>query len=235
MPEATPVQEVAATTEALTTPGPTEEVATEEVQEVEGEELEPEEVEQPSGEPKSVPYRRFTEVYGRMRELERTLVDLAKHPEPATRELAPEPEPDYDNMTPTQFAKAMREQMRKDAEAIVKSNVAPMGESVARDRAVRDIEATQKEFPDFWSYQDAMLPIAKTHPTLTAREVYLIASGDKGAAKKAVLTRMNDKVKAKARAKVETRSSGKESVVEKTEYKSIKEAALANAKKLGLM
>ena len=69
---------------------------------------------------------------------------------------------------------------------------------------------------------------------MTAEEVYFLAKGDKGAVTKSVVARQKEKMLAKKKANVEKRSSSVDKITENKEFKTIRDAGLAMAKKLGM-
>ncbi len=190
-----------------------------------------------AGTPKTIPLRRFNEVYGRMKELERLVKDMAvATKDEVARRPAPEEElPDFDHMTSKDIAKWNLAQIKKTVQEVVNSSIGPVVNSSKEEKALRMIETAAKKYPDFYDYKEAIIEMGQKHPTLTPEEAYLLASGNGIAAKKAVAQRLQANMKLKKSAKTETRSTPAERNVEKTEFKNIKEAAIYQAKKLGLM
>ena len=230
-----------ATEQTASDPGE-QETATEEAQEEtsQTEEVDAEEGEESttdSASPKTIPLRRFNEVYGRMKELERLVKDMAvATKDEVARRPAPEEElPDFDHMTSKDIAKWNLAQIKKTVQEVVNSSIGPVVNSSKEEKALRMIETAAKKYPDFYDYKEAIIEMGQRHPTLTPEEAYLLASGNGVAAKKAVAQRLQANMKLKKSAKTETRSTPAERTTEKTEFKNIKEAALYQAKKLGLL
>ena len=251
----TPTEAQAAVQAALTAAGKDSEEATEQTAEKIGEQdateaaqketsqteqVDAEEGEEPvadPGSPKTIPLRRFNEVYGRMKELERLIKDMAvASKDEVTRRPAPEEElPDFDHMTSKDIAKWNLAQIKKTVQEVVNSSIGPVVNSSKEEKALRLIESAAKKYPDFYDYKEAIIEMGQKHPTLTPEEAYLLASGNGVMAKKAVTQRLQANMKLKKSAKTETRSTPGERSTEKTEFKNIKEAALYQAKKLGLI
>jgi hypothetical protein len=221
------------------------ETATEETTEqVPGEELEattevvePEETTPPAKKvSETIPLQRFNEVYGRMKELERTLLEVAKAGrQPAPQQPRVEPEPDWDTMTNKEVAQYIMTQVGTNVGNLIKKTVEPMQSHAEAERVSRDIQSTAAKFPDFWDHREKMVELAERHPTLTAEEAYHLASGNPVALKKTIAQRVNAGVQKKKAARTEMRSSPAEKVAENTQYKTVREAGLAAAKKLGMM
>ena len=232
------VEEPAPATEQEQTPSVEE---GEESQQTEAEEAEPGEGETEEA-PKTtrsqtVPLQRFNEVYGRMKELERALTDVArgvvKQPRPQAQPAPPPP--DLDSFTNTELANYVLQNLRGDMRQIIQETVGPVASSVEMSRVSSDIQQTSAKYPDFWDYRDKMIEISNRHPTLTAEETYLLASGNPASAKKAVMNRVKQQMATKKAARTEMRSSPSEKTVENKEFKTVKEAGLSVAKKLGMM
>ncbi len=218
--EQTPVEESGALAEA-----------TAETEEVETEEATP-----PQKKAETIPLQRFNEVYGRMKELERTLLEVAKaERRPAPQQQPAAPPPDFDTMTNAELANYIMTQVGSKVGEIMQKTVAPVQSQFEADRTARDIQTTAIKYPDFWDHRDKMIEIAERHPTLTAEEAYHLASGNPAAVKKSMATRINAQVAKKKAARTEMRSSPAEKVAENTQYKSVKEAGYAAAKKLGMV
>jgi len=223
--------------ESTTGPAPEEEekVQTEGAPQEEVEEVV--EGEEPQEEVKTVPLRRFNEVYARMKELERTLVQLVgaqQQPQPPPP-VEKEQLPDFDSMTPAEVAHWTLKQTQRLVDDAVRRAVQPVVSTVEATRVSREIKEAEAKYPDFWDYREQMIELAQRHPTLTAEEVYHLAKRDEGAVKRSVMKRVKASIEKKKAAKTETRSSPAEKVLESTQYKNVKEAALAQAKKLGLL
>lgn len=187
--------------------------------------------------PRTVPITRFNEVYGRMKELERIVVDLTHdaRERPRRKEESEEEFPDFERMTPKEIAKWNQNQIRKTVKDVVSELVEPVMKSSKEDRALKMIEAAAAKYPDFYDYKDTILDYGRKHPTLTPEEAYILAKRDNPAAMKSVAKRLQDKVKQKKAARTETRSTPGEKTVENPVFKNVKEAAYAQAKKLGLV
>ena len=240
----TPEEAKAAVEEALSgkaTEGTTEEVGGEdsekEPQKTFEESTEATEDEQAELEqPKTIPLRRFNEVYGRMKELERLVKDMAvssqtKPPAPIEDEL-----PDFEQMSSKDIAKWNLGQIRKTVQSVVNESIGPVLNNTKEEKARRIIEEAARKYPDFYDYKESIIELAQKHPTLTPEEAYLLASGKSGSAKKAIAKRLQARVNLKKSAKTETRSTPGERTTEKEpQFKSVKEAAIAQAKKLGLL
>lgn len=219
--EETPVQET------VESPGAVEEATPEGV--------EPEETTPPPKKAETIPLQRFNEVYGRMKELERTLLEIAKSDRRPAPQQPQEEEPDWDTMSNKEVAHYLMSRIGSKVGEIMQKTVGPVQSQVEADRVARDIQATSTKYPDFWDYREKMVSIAERHPTLTAEEAYHLASGNPSAVKKSVASRVAAQVQKKKAARTEMRSSPSERVAENTQYKSVKEAGLAAAKKLGMI
>jgi hypothetical protein len=215
---------------------PTPEKGAEELVEAEEEEVETEQEHEPEPS-KYIPIKRFNEVYGRMKELERSLVEVATNasrPQQHTKEVEEE-FPDFEQMTPQQVAKWNLGQMKKMVQEAVHSEVSPITSNVARERATKMIDEAASKHSDFYDYKDQIIDIGNRHPTLTPEEAYFLATKDLNSVKKSMGKRMQEKIAVKKSARTETRTSPGDKTVEKTEFKNVKEAAIYNARKLGLM
>lgn len=237
MPEVTPATQqqqtppVAEETEGQTPP----EESQQEAVEAEAGEGAPGEPPEPA-QPESVPLRRFNEVYGRMKELERTLLEVAKsRPEPEQRAMPAAPPPDLDTFTNRELADYILQAVGSSVQKYVKDSVTPIASRVDTERVSRDIQETATKHQDFWDYREKMIEISTRHPSLSAEEVYFLASNNPAEAKKSAARRVAAQVAKKKAARTEMRSSPSEKVTEQKEYKSVREAGLAAAKKLGMM
>jgi hypothetical protein len=212
-----------------------EQVSTEEPEVTSGEVVEPEEVTPPAKKvSETIPLQRFNEVYGRMKELERTLLEVAKAG-PKTTPRVEEKEPDWDTLTGSEMAHAIFERVGTKVGDIINRTVTPVRDTFEQERVARDIAETAAKHPDFWDHREKMVAFAERHPTLTAEEAYYLASSNTVAVKKSIAQRMNAQVQKKKAARTEMRSSPAEKITENKEYKTVKEAAFAAAKKLGMV
>jgi hypothetical protein len=206
------------------------------VEPTEPELAEPEEPATPAKKAETIPLQRFNEVYGRMKELERTLLEVAKEGRrPAPQQQQVVPPPDFDTMTNAELANYIMTQVGTKVGDIINKTVMPVQSQVEADRTARDIQATASKYPDFWDHREKMIALAERHPTLTAEEAYHLASGNPTALKKSIAQRVNAQVAKKKAARTEMRSSPAEKVAENTQYKTVREAGLAAAKKLGMI
>ncbi len=223
-------------------PEPEPELGEEEPGEEESIEAEPEEVEPGKSEKppsKFIPKRRFDEVYGESKQKDRVieyLTGLLKQTQqtPAPEKEVPETLPDFEEMTNKELALWMVNKLGDKIDKTISSKVSPVLEQSELERATRDIDQTARKYQDYFDYRDEMINIAKRHPSLNAEEVYRLAKGDKEAVAKSVTQRMKQKVQQKKNAKVEKHSSPAAKMDTKKEYKTVREAALAVAEKLGM-
>ena len=223
-----------------------EEVVEEEPEEAEDEEAEaseeeePEEEEAPVPEAKSVPLARFNEVYGKMRQLERAIESLQKDketPAPKKKEM-----PNFDEMSEAAKAQWLLDSVAELVDGKINAKIGPVISKAEFEAANRDVQETAKRHPDYADYGPLMIDIANRHPNLNAEEVYQLTVGlnpkKKGAVdKKNLLDRAKkakDKVALKKKANVEKRSSAREKLSEKIEYKGVRDAGIAIAEKLGM-
>jgi hypothetical protein len=223
-----------------------EEVVEEEPEEAEDEEAEaseeeePEEEEAPVPEAKSVPLARFNEVYGKMRQLERAIEILQKDketPVPKKKEM-----PNFDEMSEAAKAQWLLDSVAELVDGKISAKIGPVMSKAELEAANRDVQETAKRHPDYADYGPLMIDIANRHPNLNAEEVYQLTVGlnpkKKGAVdKKNLLDRAKkakDKVALKKKANVEKRSSAREKLSEKIEYKGVRDAGIAIAEKLGM-
>jgi len=223
-----------------------EEVVEEEPEEAAGEEAEapeeeePEEKEAPEPEAKSVPLTRFNEVYGKMRQLERAIEILQKDketPAPKKKEM-----PNFDEMSEAAKAQWLLDSVAELVDGKINAKIGPVISKAEFEAANRDVQETAKRHPDYADYGPLMIDIANRHPNLNAEEVYQLTVAlnpkKKGAVdKKNLLDRAKkakDKVALKKKANVEKRSSAREKLSEKIEYKGVRDAGIAIAEKLGM-
>ena len=213
------------------------------------EEETPEEVEAEEGEaevepvskktPKMVPMERFNEVYGKMKQMERYLQHLAAQPQqqPKPEPVKEEPLPDLDELTNKELYSFILKNLGKEMKGALKEAVSPLAEFVdtsRQERADREVAGFSASHPDYFDYADKMIEISNRNAQLTVEEVYLLAKGDKGAVTKSVVKRQKEKMLAKKKANVEKRSTSEGKITENTEFKTVREAGIAMAKKLGL-
>lgn len=220
-----------------------EKAATQQAQEATKEQEAEEKVEAEEGEEQvqeveeTIPLRRFNQVYGRMKELERLNTQLARNiQDDGGRKPPPEDDiPDLESMSSKDLVRWNLNKMKTLIDESVGKHLAPLRTESRQEAIRRDVETTASKHPDFWDYQEEIVTIAERHPTLSSEEAYLLATGNIDAAKRSVTKRMKDKVALKKAAKTETRSSPVERQVEQKEFKTVREAGLAQAKKLGLI
>jgi hypothetical protein len=225
--------------------GAEEEVVEAEEEEVEGGEKKP----LPIPKEKSVPLSRFNEVYGKMRQFERA---LQIREELDRRERRREPEkvkekeielPDFEQMDEKQKAlwilKAVKETVRSE----VAESVGPVISDAQKQAAWMDVKETAARHKDYVDYATPMTELANRHPDLNAEEVYQLAKSlsNPGAQAKSekektakIAKTLKDKVALKKKANTERRTSRSESVSEKKEFKTVRDAGLEIAKKIGL-
>jgi hypothetical protein len=206
---------------------------------VEEEVVEEEEIEEEK--PKSVPISRFNEVYAKMRNLERAVEILQAQPkkEPPKVEIKT---PDFENMTEVQKAEWILKSVSDLVDSKINEKVGPVISKAELESANRDVQQTAAKHADFKDYTSVMIDIANRHPSLGAEEVYQLAKalnpGKKTEGEKKQLVDLAKKAKAKMvlkkKANVEKRSSARERLEEKKEYKGTRDAGLAVAEKLGL-
>lgn len=203
-----------------------------EQEEVEEPEKGPEKIRQSS---KTVPLERFNEVYGQMRRLERLATQLLeeKKVERAQPKKEVEPEPDWDSLTPKEFAAEVRKRNRQDFQEILDQSLTPIKESTQLDAAKRSIDFAATKYKDFFDFKPEMIELADQYPNLDAESLYLIAAGKKGAAGEHIMQKLKDKVTQKKNALTERRSSGASRTTTQKEFKNVRDGALAAAKELG--
>lgn len=229
-------------------PAPEEEAQEQEMAESEKEEAEPEEIgevgeeaEEPSPKQKGkyVPISRFNEVWRKLKTAERTLEALIAQQQQLTQPTPKEEKiemPDLDAMTPKEQAQWLLKTVGEMMHKTVSQYIEPIRYESKLERAQREVQECIAKYPDYLDYRDKMIELAEKHPTLSAEEVYFLAKGDKGAVAKSVVKRVQEKTALKKKAKVETRSSSAAKVEESApQFKNAKEAAMAVAKKLGLV
>lgn len=212
--------------------GETEEVEDETTQETTQEE---EEIEEDTGPPKSIPYKRFAEVYGRYKELERlTTALLAEKQKEPSREAPKAELPDFDTMTQGEVAKWTLGAVAQLIDQKLSQTVGPMQESAAVKDAMVDIEKTASKHKDFWNHYETMHSLSLKHPSLSAEQLYLLASGNRKDLARVVTQDLKDRVAQKKAARTEMRSTSSGKQTEVKTYKNTREAALDIAKKLGM-
>jgi hypothetical protein len=192
--------------------------------------------------PQTVPLRRFQEVNGRMRQLEKA-VQILQAEKQAT---APKKEavtlPNFEEMNEQQKAEWLLKSVGELVESKINARVGPAEEARKQETANADVLATAKKHPDYSVYGTVMVDIANRHPSLGAEEVYQLAVAmnpkKRTEAQKKTAVEIAQKAKAKMtlkkKANVEKRSSAREKISEKTEYKGVRDAGLALAEKLGI-
>jgi hypothetical protein len=191
---------------------------------------------------KMVPIERFNEVYGKMKQMERYLAQVAAHqperqaaPAPREEEIAmPE---DLEDLTNKELFSLMRQVLTKDVKGALKEAVSPFSTfvgTVQQERADKEVAQVAAANADYFDYADQMVEIANRNPQLSAKEVYLLAKGDTAAVQKSVVKRVKAKMDQKKKANVEKRSTSVDKIDEKKEFKSVRDAGLAMAVKLGL-
>lgn len=135
------------------------------------------------------------------------------------------------------FMKTMEERIDKRLEKGIRKVVDPITQSAAVARATQDIDKLSKEHTDYYSYYDKMMDISKRNPGLSAEDVYILAKGkigDKERAKK-IVKKVAEKTALKKKANTEKRSSAVDRMeVDTSKFKTVREAALHVAKKMGL-
>lgn len=214
----------------------------EEPPEEESEEETPEEEEvEEEPEVKTVPLTRFNEVYGRMRNLERAMEILQKE-----KTVAPvkkeRPKPNFETMDEEAKAQWLLDSVSELVDGKLEAKLGPVLSKSELEAANRDVQETAKRHADYKSYVPLMMDIANRHPSLNAEEVYNLAVAASPAKKtasqkKELLDRAKkakEKIDTKKKARVEKRSSAREKISEKVEYKGVRDAALAMAEKLGM-
>ena len=222
-------------------PGDKDEASTEETPEEETVEAEEGEEEVPAKKStKTVPIERFNEVYGKMKEMERYVQFIANQqkakPEPQAEK--PEPLPDLDEFTNKELFAYTIKTLGKEMRGALKEAVNPLTQFVdssRQERADRDVAGVAATHSDYFDYAEPMIAISNRNPGLTAEEVYFLAKGDKGAVTKSVVARQKEKMLVKKKANVEKRSSSVDKITENKEFKTVRDAGLAMAKKLGMV
>jgi hypothetical protein len=221
-------------------PGDEEEASTEETTEEEIVEAEEGEEKLPSKKPtKTVPIERFNEVYSKMKQMERYVQFMATQ-QPKEQPVAekPDPIPDLDELTNKELYAYMVKTLGKEMRGALKEAVNPLAQFVdssKQERADRDVASVAATHSDYFDYAEPMMAISNRNPGLTAEEVYFLAKGDKASVTKSVVKRQKEKMLAKKKANVEKRSSPEGKISEKAEFKTVREAGIASAKKLGLL
>lgn len=215
----------------------TKEESTEEETVEEEAEEETQEEESSGRTPQSVPYKRFSEIYGRYKELERLTTALLQGQQKQTdsrTEKEPQKLPDFDTMSPSETVKWTLQAVAALVEDKVGRSVKPLQESVAVREASVEIEKVAAAHPDYWTHYEKMYDLAQRHPTLSAEEVYFLATGNKKALLKSVSDGLKKKVGQKKDAQTETRSTSAGKQTEVKTFKTVRDAALDVAKKLGM-
>lgn len=104
-------------------------------------------------------------------------------PPSATEE--PEEEPDFEKMSPKEFGKWLREQIKKDILADVQTKIQSVEHNAEVARAQIAIEQAARKYPDFWMYRDAMVRVVNEYEAqgmkLAVEDAYHIAKGRLGA------------------------------------------------------
>ncbi len=221
---------------------PAEETSEETAEAEETEEGEAEVEPTPSKATKMIPIERFNEVYGKMKQMERYLAQVAAHqperqatPVPQETEIAmPE---DLEDLTNKELFSLMRQVLTKDVRGALKEAVSPFSNfvgSVQQERADKEVAAVAAANTDYFDYAEKMVEISNRNPQLSAKEVYLLAKGDTAAVQKSVVKRVKAKMEQKKKAVVEKRSTSVDKISENKEFKTVRDAGLAMAAKLGL-
>lgn len=223
------------------TPESEEEV--EEGEEAEEEEGEPEPEARGSRSKKTVPLERFNKVYGKMKQLERAVEymnqRLQMEPPPQHQQAAPLQEeklPDFEQMSNKDLALWVIDALGKRVDTTIEKRINPVISESKQEKANRDVSDCAKRHKDYLDYADDMVQIANKYPMLGAEEVYRIAKGGTDGEKvvRDMARKTKEKIALKKKAVTEKRSSPSEKTGEKTEFKSVREAGLAAAAKLGL-
>ena len=191
---------------------------------------------------KTVPLPRFNEVYGRMRQLEKAVQILQAEKEAPAPKREVATLPNFEEMNEQQKAEWLLKSVGEMVESKINARVGPAEEARKQDMANADVLATAKKHPDYAAYGTVMIDIANRHPSLGAEEVYQLAVAmnpkTRTEAQKQAAVEIAQKAKAKMtlkkKANVEKRSSAREKISEKVEYKGVRDAGLALAEKLGL-
>jgi len=237
-----------------------EEETSEEQQQVEGEgegegsqeegsetEIEESEGRQEEGEGTPKPKRgsfqaRFNELYREKKDLERVVMQLVGQIDKVAAQNAPTPKeevlPDFNLMTNTEMATWNMGQLNKIKDEIlsaVKGDIGAVTSKLGERDIATELQATAAEFKDFRNFLPEMIDLAERHPTLNARQVYFLASGNKDALKRSVVSSIKGQIDKKKAARVERRSSTAEQSVENKKFKTVKEAGIAAARKIGMI
>ena len=185
---------------------------------------------------------RINELYREKKDLERVLTQLVGQIDKVTARNAPTPKeevlPDFNLMTNAELAIYNSDQLRKSEERILSAVKGDLGAVTSRlsERDISsELQATASEFKDFRNFLPEMIDLSEKHPTLNARQVYFLASGNKDALKRSVVLGIKSQIDKKKAARVERRSSTVEQSLENKKFKNVKEAGIAAARKLGLI
>ena len=183
----------------------------------------------------TVPIQRFNEVWGQMRRLERLSQQLLEERKSFTEQSTkkPEPEPDYDQMTPKELVGHITQQVGRVIDDRLSKTLTPLQEDRRLEQATASITHAASKYPDFWDFKEQMIEVAERHPTLSAEQAYLLASGNKGAAGDKILDDLQTRIKKKKQALTEKRSSPVSRQTKERQFGSVREGALAAAKELG--
>ena len=217
-----------------------EEKETEEAPETEEEEAEEEEAGEdlPKASSKTVPMARFNEVYGRLKQMERTmqlLMDTQKTPPEAASKKEEVVPPDFENMSQKELATWMVQTISKGVDEKIGKMIQPIVETQRQELANKDVTACAGRHTDYFTYAPKMIELANRYRMLGAEEIYTLAKGAKGSKEqmKDIASKLKEKVNTKKKARVEKRSSPADKTTVK-EYKTVRDAGLAVAEKLGI-
>ena len=242
--EETPAEETSAAEEEKGDEVPDEELSGNDEESTEAEpEEEPSEPEERGRSKKTVPLERFNKVYGKMKQMERAMefmnqrfLQMQQQP-PVTPPPQQEVKlPDFESMTNKDLALWVIDVLGKKVDSTIEQRINPVISESRQEKANREVADCAKRHSDYMDYADEMVSIANKYPQLGAEEVYRIAKGGDDGKKvvRSVAKRAKEKIDLKKKAVTEKRSSPSEKTGEKTEFKTVREAALAAAAKLGM-
>lgn len=82
-------------------------------------------------------------------------------------------------MTRAQFAAWIRDNVKQEVMEETKQQLwSPLMQAVISDKTQRDIQAAEKQYPDFWEHKEAMAKIAEANPSLNVQQVYHLAKAN---------------------------------------------------------
>lgn len=100
---------------------------------------------------------------------------------PPSAAQEPEEEPDFEKMSPREFARWIREQVKRELLSEVEPRIQSVAQNAEVARAQMEIEQASRKYPDFWMYRDAMIRVVREYEDrgvrLSVEDAYHIAKG----------------------------------------------------------